>query len=260
MLEELIQQVSRTLQVIPGLPAGERIPGLGRPAPVATTPLAHYIDHTLLKPDATPAQIERLCAEAVEHDFASVCVNPLYVTLAGRLLRGSEVVVCTVIGFPLGATTTKAKVFEAHQAAGHGALELDMVLPIGLLKAGDYVTIAEDIARVAEACHGQRAICKVIIETALLTDEEKVAACLVACHAGADFVKTSTGFAGGGATVADVALMRRVVGSALGVKAAGGVRTRQEAEALIAAGATRLGTSAGVAIVTEGSTSGAGTY
>ena len=251
-MDDLIQQVSATLQAIPGLPTGQRIAGFGRPAPTATTPLSRTIDHTLLKPEATDAQVERLCNEAVEHDFASVCINPTFVPLATRLLRGSEVAVCTVIGFPLGATTTKVKVFEAHQAAGNGASELDMVIAIGRLKAGDYLAVATDIMQVAEACHAQRAICKVIIETALLTDVEKIAACLLAVRAGADFVKTSTGFSGGGATVADIALMRQVVGPDLGVKASGGVRTRQNAEALLAAGATRLGASAGVAIVSTG--------
>jgi deoxyribose-phosphate aldolase len=255
MDNDLVQQVAETLQAIPGLPSGQRVAGLGRPAPTAQTPLSRYIDHTLLKPDATPEQIARLCAEAVEHDFASVCVNPTFVSQANQALRGSEVLVCTVIGFPLGATTTKVKVFEAHQAAGHGATELDMVLPIGRLKAGEYVAVAEDIAQVAEACHSQRAICKVIIETALLTEAEKIAACMLALRAGADFVKTSTGFSGGGATVADIALMRQVVGPELGVKASGGIRTRRDAEALIAAGATRLGASAGVAIVTEAAAS-----
>jgi deoxyribose-phosphate aldolase len=258
MDEAIVQRITEMLQAIPGLPSGQRIAGLGRPTPHAQTPLSRYIDHTLLKPEATAAQIERLCAEAVEHDFASVCVNPTFVSQAVQALRGSEVAVCTVIGFPLGATTTKVKVFEAHQAAGHGATELDMVLAVGRLKAGEYVAVAEDIAQVAEACHGQRAICKVIIETALLTDEEKIAACLLAVRAGADFVKTSTGFSGGGATVADVALMRRVVGPELGVKASGGVRNRRDAEALIAAGATRLGASAGVAIVSEGAATGEG--
>lgn len=248
-MDELIAQVARTLDALPGLPTGEPLPGRATPGP--TTPLAALIDHTLLKPEATPAQIEALCREAAEHHFASVCVNPAYVPLCVALLQGTPVAVCTVIGFPLGATTTAAKAFEAAEAAEAGARELDMVIAIGRLKAAAYADVAADIAAVVAAGHARGALVKVIIETALLTDEEKVAACLLAARAGADFVKTSTGFAGGGATTADVTLMRRVVGPAIGVKASGGIRTLADARAMLAAGADRIGASAGVAIVRE---------
>ncbi len=248
-MEELIAQAARRLAAIPGLPAGAR---LGRPAPRASDiPIAGLIDHTLLKPDATPAQVDALCDEAIRYRFASVCVNPTFVPQCARRLAGTPVAVCTVIGFPLGATTTKTKVFEATQAAANGAGELDMVIAIGRLKAGELREVAEDIAAVVEAGHAAGALVKVIIETALLTDEEKAIACMLAARAGADFVKTSTGFSGGGATAADVALMRRVVGPEVGVKASGGVRTLADAQAMIAAGADRIGASAGVAIVRE---------
>lgn len=213
--------------------------------------IAHAIDHTLLKPDATPQQIEQLCAEAREHHFASVCVNPSYVPLCARLLHGSDVAVCTVIGFPLGATSTAAKVFEAEQAIRDGAREVDMVLQIGRLKAGDHDYVREDIQRVVAAAHAGGAICKVIFETSMLTDDEKRAAAALCVEAGADFVKTSTGFGGGGATVDDVRLMRAAVGDKAGVKASGGVRSLQDAQAMIAAGATRIGASSGVTIARE---------
>ena len=213
--------------------------------------LAALIDHTLLKPEATPAQVEALCGEALEHRFASVCVNSRYVRLCMRELLGSGVLVCTVAGFPLGATSTVAKVEETHQAVRSGANEVDMVLAIGDLKAGDDRAVREEIARVSEVCHSRGAICKVIIETALLEDEEKVRACRLAVAAGADFVKTSTGFAHGGATVYDVLLMRHTVGERVGVKAAGGIRTLEDAFKMLVAGATRLGASAGVRLVEE---------
>lgn len=247
-MDELIAQVAARLESIPGLPTGSR--SAEAPArPRSDTPLASLIDHTLLKPDATPDQVVHLCAEAQQYRFASVCVNPTHVPLCVRELKGTPVAVCTVIGFPLGATTTKTKVFEATQAAGNGARELDMVINIGALKAGLYGDVAADIRSVVEAGHAQGALVKVIIETGLLTDEEKIAACMLAARVGADFVKTSTGFSGGGATAADIALMRRVVGPEVGVKASGGVRTLADAQAMIAAGATRIGASAGVAIV-----------
>lgn len=211
--------------------------------------IARYIDHTLLKADATPAQIEQLCAEAREYTFATVCVNPLYVRLAARLLAGSDSAVCTVAGFPLGTTTSEVKVFEAEQAIASGATEIDMVIAIGLLKAGELDAVREEIRRVAEACHAANAICKVIIETALLSDDEKVAASQLVIEAGADFVKTSTGFSTAGATIADVALMKRTVGERARIKAAGGVRTLADAMAMIEAGANRIGTSGGVALV-----------
>lgn len=255
-MEELIAQVTRRINAIPGLPAGSQL--LARSLPRASDiPIAGYIDHTLLKPEATPAQIERLCHEALQYRFASVCVNPGFVPLCARLLKGSPVAVCTVIGFPLGATTTKVKVFETAQAVGNGAHEVDMVIAIGRLKAAEYAEVADDIRQVGETAHAANALLKVIIETALLSDEEKVAACLLAVRAGADFVKTSTGFAAGGATTADVALMRRVVGPDLGVKASGGIRGLADAQSMIAAGATRIGASAGVSIVREAEGSGA---
>lgn len=223
--------------------------GLG--ATPARPSLASMIDHTLLKPEATPDQIAQLCYEARKHGFAAVCVNPTHVELSAQLLKGSAVAVCTVVGFPLGATPPEVKAYEAQLAIDHGATEIDMVINIGALKSKDYELVARDIRAVVRVCHAQTlaVLVKVIIEAALLNDEEKIAACLLSKECGADFVKTSTGFASGGATVADVALMRRVVGPRMGVKAAGGVRTRAEAEAMTAAGATRLGASAGVKII-----------
>jgi deoxyribose-phosphate aldolase len=213
------------------------------------TSLAKMIDHTLLKPDATPEQIAQLCFEARKYDFASVCVNPTWVKLCAQLLEGSPVKVCTVIGFPLGATASEVKAFEARNAIDQGATEIDMVINIGALKARELEFVAQDIRGVVNAAHSRGMIVKVILETVLLTDEEKTIACLLSKEAGADFVKTSTGFAGGGATVHDVALMRRVVGPEIGVKAAGGVRTYEDAESMIKAGATRIGASAGVKII-----------
>jgi len=211
--------------------------------------LAGMIDHTLLKPDATSDKIAQLCFEARKYHFASVCVNPTHVKLCSDLLKGSDVKVCTVIGFPLGATSPEVKVFETRNALENGATEIDMVLNIGALKAGETDLVARDIRGVVEVAHAAKALVKVIIETALLSDEEKVVACLLAKEAGADYVKTSTGFSGGGATVHDIALMRRTVGPTLGVKASGGIHTHEEAEALVAAGATRIGASAGVKII-----------
>ncbi|OQP05847.1 deoxyribose-phosphate aldolase [Geobacillus sp. 46C-IIa] len=213
-----------------------------------TENIAKLIDHTLLKPEATEEQIIQLCREAKQHGFASVCVNPAWVKTAARELSGTDVLVCTVIGFPLGATTPETKAFETNNAIENGAREVDMVINIGALKSGDDEFVERDIRAVVEAAAG-KALVKVIIETALLTDEEKVRACQLAVKAGADYVKTSTGFSGGGATVEDVALMRRMVGDKAGVKASGGVRDRETAEAMIEAGATRIGTSSGVAIV-----------
>jgi deoxyribose-phosphate aldolase len=213
--------------------------------------VGRMIDHTLLKPDASQDQIAQLCYEARAHHFASVCVNPNYVKLCAQLLKGSDVKVCTVVGFPLGATPATVKAYETQQAVRDGATEIDMVINIGALKSKDYRVVMEDIATVARAAHAGNALLKVIIETALLTDEEKVVACQLAKAAGAEYVKTSTGFGPGGATVADVALMRRIVGPAIGVKASGGVRNYADAQAMIAAGATRLGASAGVKIVQE---------
>lgn len=211
--------------------------------------LAGLIDHTLLKPDATPDQIAQLCFEARKYNFASVCINPAWVSLCAQLLQGSPVKVCTVIGFPLGASAPEVKAFETQNAIDHGATEIDMVINIGALKARDLELVAKDIRGVVNVAHGRGYIVKVILETVLLTDEEKTIGCLIAKEAGADFVKTSTGFAGGGATVHDVALMRRVVGPEMGVKASGGVRTYEDAEKMVQAGATRIGASAGVKII-----------
>lgn len=206
-----------------------------------------YIDHTLLKPESTQTQIDKLIAEAVEYQFASVCVNPTWVSYAAKALKGTEVNVCTVIGFPLGANTSSVKAFETKAAVANGADEIDMVINIGQLKSGQYDAVEADIRAVVEAS-GDKLV-KVIIETCLLTDGEKVKACQLAVAAGADYVKTSTGFSTAGANIADVTLMRKAVGPNIGVKAAGGTRSYADAEAFIKAGATRIGTSAGVAIV-----------
>lgn len=212
---------------------------------------ASLIDHTLLKPEASEADIRKLCDEAAQFGFASVCVNPAWVKRASEYLRGTGVPVCTVIGFPLGATLPDVKAFEARRAIFNGAREVDMVINIGALKSGDDCAVEDDIRAVAQAAHENGVLLKVIIETALLTDEEKVRACLASKNAGADFVKTSTGFAKGGATVEDVSLMRRTVGSALGVKASGGVKGIDDARAMFEAGATRIGASVGVKIAQE---------
>ena len=220
--------------------------------------LAKYIDHTMLKPDVTKDEIDLLCDEALEYGFASVCINPFWVKRSAERLRGSDVKVCTVIGFPLGATTTQNKAMEARRALRDGAREVDMVINVGALKSGMNDAVRKDIEQVVDAAHEAGAICKVILETALLTDEEKVIASALAKQAKADYVKSSTGFGGGGATVYDVALMRETVGPDMGVKASGGVRTLEDAEDMIAAGATRIGASAGVQIVsgTEGDDDG----
>ncbi len=209
--------------------------------------IASMIDHTLLKPEATPAQIEKLCAEAAEYHFASVCVNPVYIPLAARLLKDTGVKVCCVVGFPLGAIAPEQKAAEAASCAAMGAEELDMVLHVGAAKAGDWALVQRDIEGVVKAAAGHTV--KVIIETCLLTDEEKVKACEAAKAAGAHFVKTSTGFSTGGATTHDIALMRKTVGPEMGVKASGGIRDYETAMAMIEAGANRIGASAGIAIV-----------
>lgn len=213
--------------------------------------IAKFIDHTLLKPEATPTEIEKLCNEAKEYHFAAVCVNPPYVKQCAQILRGTDVDVAAVVGFPLGAHTTETKVFETKQAVADGAKEIDMVINIGALKAKQYDLVRNDIKAIADATHAGGSILKVIIEAALLTDDEKVRACELSKEAGADFVKTSTGFGPGGATAHDVALMARTVGSELGVKAAGGIRNYEQAQTMIQAGATRIGASAGVKIVAE---------
>lgn len=212
------------------------------------TNYASMIDHTLLKAEATKEQIEKLCAEAKEVGFASVCVNPTWVKYCSELLQDSNVLVCTVIGFPLGANTTAVKVFEAKDAIANGAQEVDMVINIGALKDQNFELVQADIAAVVEAAKGS-AIVKVIIETCLLTEEEKVKACELSVAAGADFVKTSTGFSTGGATAEDIALMRKTVGPELGVKASGGVRSLEDMQKMVEAGATRIGASSGVAIM-----------
>ena len=206
-----------------------------------------YIDHTLLKANATPEQITKLCEEAKQYDFASVCVNTCYVPLCAELLKDSDVKVCCVVGFPLGAMSSEAKAFETRWAVENGADEVDMVINVGMAKAGEWEYVADDIGAVVDAS-GKAAV-KVIIEACLLDDDEKVKVCQICNKAGADYVKTSTGFSTGGATVADVALMRETVGSEMGVKAAGGIHSYEEAAALIEAGASRIGASAGIAIV-----------
>ena len=214
-----------------------------------TKQLAKTIDHTLLKPDATKAQVLKLCDEAIKYGFASVCVNPSRIALVAEALKGTDVTPCCVVGFPLGAIPTESKAAEAAVAVGQGAREIDMVINIGAVKDGDWALVESDIAAVKTAC--DKVKLKVIIETCLLTDEEKVKACFCAVQAGADFVKTSTGFSTGGATIADVQLMRQTVGPNIGVKASGGIHTRAEAEAMLEAGATRIGASSGVSIIAE---------
>ena len=221
--------------------------------------VARLIDHTILKPEATRDEVRQLCAEAVEFEFASVCVNPFWAKFAAAELRDSPVKVCTVAGFPLGATTSPAKVAEALAALRDGAEEIDMVINIGALRGGERDIVKADIQGVVTASHGHGAIVKVIIETALLDDAQKVIACRLAQDAGADFVKTSTGFSKSGATVADVTLMRRTVGKSMGVKASGGIRTLEDLKAMVTAGATRIGASASVRIIRETSTQGAET-
>lgn len=215
------------------------------------TEIARLIDHTLLKADASRDEIVKLCAEALKYNFASVCVNPWNVAQAAEILRGSPVKVCTVVGFPLGATLPEAKVFETQRAIHHGAQEIDMVINIGALKSELVRLVEADIQGVVEASHGGGAICKVIVETCLLSREENIRAALASKSAGADFVKTSTGFSTGGATPEDVRLIRETVGAGTGIKAAGGVRTLEDLEKMVEAGATRIGASAGVKIVEQ---------
>lgn len=211
--------------------------------------MAKMIDHTLLKQNATKEQIKKLCAEAKEYGFWSVCINPCYVPLCAEELKGSDVKVCTVVGFPLGASTTGTTVFQSVEAIKNGASEIDMVINVGAIKSGDWEYVYNDIKAVADAVKENGGLLKVIIETCLLTDDEKVKACETSKKAGADFVKTSTGFSTGGANVMDIALMRKTVGAEMGVKASGGVHTTEEALALVEAGASRIGASAGIAIV-----------
>ncbi len=240
------QCATKVRDVVAG--GASRVEYHGRAADVPTD-LARFIDHTLLRPDAVAADIDRLCAEAAEYRFAAVCVNPTWVRRAADNLRGTDVAVASVVGFPFGATPGDIKAMEARRAIRDGAREIDMVINIGALKSGMHALVRDDIARVADACREAGAASKVIIETGLLTDEEKVIACRLASQAKADFVKTSTGYAKGGATVFDVALMRETVGPRMGVKASGGIRTAEDVQDMIAAGATRIGASAGVKIV-----------
>ena len=251
----VVDQPAAVTNIING--GAERISaGLGIGSELSDHALARMIDHTLLKPDATKADIEKLCAEARSYEFASVCINPSDVSLCSSLLSGTRVKVCTVIGFPLGATTTEVKRAEAEQALEHGATEIDMVINVGRRKGGDYEYVFEDINQIVLAAKKYNALCKVILESALLNDEEKIKACVLPREAKADFVKTSTGFSSGGATVGDIALMKYVVGSTVGVKASGGIRSHEDAEAMIASGADRIGASASVKIVTGGSGKG----
>jgi len=251
--DALIRKLTRQVQAILSeahseARTGRMRPDLGRPL---EGPLSAIIDHTLLKPEATARQIEMLCLEAKQYEFATVCINSIFVPLALELLKGSPVKVCTVVGFPLGASLPQVKEFEAREALQRGAQEIDMVVPIGALKNRDLVAVFDDIGDVATVCHDHDALCKVIIETALLSEDEKILACLLAKRAGADFLKTSTGFNGGGATVEDVELLRAIAEDGMGVKASGGVRDLATAQAMVKAGANRIGTSSGVAIARQ---------
>lgn len=219
--------------------------------------IASMIDHTALKPETTKAQIEKLCSEAIEFGFASVCVNPSYVSLCSQLLKDSKIKVCTVIGFPLGATTTAVKAYEASEAIQNGAREVDMVINVGAVKSGELDYVKKDIEAVVQAAKG-KGLVKVILETCLLTDEEKKVCCRICKEAGADFVKTSTGFSTGGATVEDIRLMREIVKPNLGVKASGGIRDYETAKAMVDAGASRIGASASVAIANKEKAPGSG--
>jgi deoxyribose-phosphate aldolase len=243
-LKSILDQAKAYQQDLP-TPAALEIPG--------PESIALWIDHTLLKPQATAEQVRTLCDEAREYRFASVCLNPVYIPLAVAELEGTGIPVCTVIGFPLGANQTTVKAFEAQAACDAGAVELDMVLSIGQLKSGDFQAVLDDIRAVAETCHKNDALLKVILEMCYLDSFEKIMACLLCKKAEADFVKTSTGFGSGGATLEDVTLMRALVGppDKMGVKAAGGIRTWEDAQNMIAAGANRIGASSGVKIVAE---------
>jgi deoxyribose-phosphate aldolase len=253
--DEFVARLGRPAAVAPPAAPTSGYDAPSGAAPVSTGPsdarLAAMIDHTLLRADATREEILQVCAEARAHSFASVCVNSGWVSLVARELRGSSVKTCTVVGFPLGAMVTAAKVFEAEETIRCGATEVDMVLNVGLLRAGENLAVEKDIRAVAEACHRGGAILKVILETALLNDAQKITACKLCVAAGADFVKTSTGFSKGGATAKDIALMRQTVGPGLGVKASGGIRTLADARTMLAAGASRIGASASVRIVQE---------
>jgi deoxyribose-phosphate aldolase len=258
-MEVLRPRVEPAIQAVGGPLDPLITPGQARPADMDAVPTARLIDQILLRPEATPRQVEQLCEEAIELHFAAVCVHSGFVGRVAALLSGSDVAPASVAGFPFGANLTSVKIFEAREAIAAGAREIDMVVPIGLLKAGEYDRVAEDLVDVTRAAHAQGVLVKLILETALLSDEEKVAACMLAAGTGMDFVKTSTGFTGGGAKEADVALLRQVVGDRLGVKAAGGIRTLDDARRMVAAGATRLGTCAGVNIARQASGKAAAT-
>jgi deoxyribose-phosphate aldolase len=242
-LNELLDLAEKYKHELPAAPAGLK--------PPRGAEIAGWIDHTLLKPDATAAQVKTLCQEAVEYGFASVCLNPVYVSLSAELLSGSKVKVCSVVGFPFGATPPTYKVFETLACIDAGAAEIDMVINIGALKGQVYGQVYNEILALAQVCHNRNALLKVILEMAFLTPQEKIIGCLISKAAGADFVKTSTGYGPGGATVEDVELMYRIVGPEVKVKAAGGIRNLQTALAMIGTGASRLGASAGVQIVQE---------
>ena len=248
-MEENLEELKRSLPSADFSASGDSIKA-HVPDTSGLTPakLASYIDHTLLKPEATAAMVEKLCDEAAENGFFSVCVNPSHVKRCAQKLDGTDVAVCTVIGFPLGANTSHVKAQEVKDAIANGAGEVDMVINVGALKSGDYGLVYDDIHSVVRAA-GISTLTKVIMETCLLSDDEKVKACLIAKAAGADFVKTSTGFSTGGATVSDIALMRAVVGPSMGVKASGGIRDTESALSMIKAGASRIGASAGIAII-----------
>jgi deoxyribose-phosphate aldolase len=242
-LAQIVAQAQEYEQELPPAPAPLSFP--------VGAQIAGWIDHTLLKPEATAAQIKVLCQEAMEHHFATVCINPVYIQLACGILRNAKENICTVVGFPLGALLPEFKVYETLSCINAGASEIDMVINVGALKSEAYGLVMNEIQAVTGTAHNQGALVKVILENSLLTRREKILACLISKSAGADFVKTSTGFGTGGATIEDVELMRRVVGSEMGVKAAGGIRNYSDAMAMIKAGATRLGASAGVKILQE---------
>jgi deoxyribose-phosphate aldolase len=242
-IKEILDQTEKYLLE---LPSSSHLPDIPQGKEVAA-----YIDHTLLKAEATPAQIEKLCAEASENSFASVCINPVYIPLATKLLIGSTVKVCTVVGFPLGASLKVSKELETLACIFSGANEIDMVLHVGGLKGGAYLSVFDEILGVVQTAHAQQVIVKVILETSILNQAEKITACLLCKNAGADYVKTSTGFGTGGATVADVDLMYRIVSPQVKVKASGGIRSYNDALAMIQAGASRLGTSAGIQIIKD---------
>lgn len=252
ILAELLDKTEAYLDELPASPPALRIPGPDE--------MAGWIDYTLLRPEATAEEIKNLCAEARQYRFASVCINPAFVQLAAHLLEGSQVQVNAVVAFPLGATLPTLKVIETMAALSAGATEIDMVLNIGALRGGSYGQVLNEIQAVAEVAHNQRAMLKVALETALLNREEKILACLISQAAGADFVKTSTGFGPGGATVEDVQTLRRVAGAEIGVKASGGIRDLSSTVVMIQAGANRIGTSAGTQIVHAAATEGVNGY